>query len=71
MRRRQLEELWQRLPELRPMKPLKGGRLADETRCRTAAVARFFRLVTLRIAKKDEAINEQTFTWRLPIARLR
>lgn len=30
-----------------------------------------WRLVALRIPKKDEAINEQTFTWRLRKARLR
>jgi transposase len=71
MRRRQLKALWQRLPELRQMKQLKRDDLLMKLGAARQQWPTAWRLVALRIPKKDEAINEQTFTWRLRKAKLR
>jgi transposase len=71
MRRRQLKALWQRLPELRQMKHLKRDDLLMKLGAARQQWPTAWRLVALRIPKKDEAVNEQTFTWRLRKAKLR
>jgi transposase len=71
MRRRQLKALWQRLPELRQMKHLKRDALLMKLGAARQQWPTAWRLVALRIPKKDEAVNEQTFTWRLRKAKLR
>ena len=70
MRRRQLKQLWQRLPELRQMK-LKRDDLLMKLGAARQQWPSAWRLVALRIPRKNEAINEQTFTWRLRKAKLR
>lgn len=70
MRRRQLKQLWKRLPELRQMK-LKRDDLLMKLGAARQQWPSAWRLVALRIPKKDEAINKQTFTWRLRKAKLR
>ena len=70
MRRRQLKQLWKRLPELRQMK-LKRDDLLMKLGAARQQWPSAWRLVALSIPKKDEAINEQTFTWRLRKAKLR
>ncbi len=70
MRRRQLKQLWKRLPELRQMK-LKRDDLLMKLGAARQQWPAAWRLVALRIPGKDEAINEQTFTWRLRKAKLR
>lgn len=70
MRRRQLKALWQRLPELRQMK-LKRDDLLMKLGAARQQWPSAWRLVALRIPRKDEVINEQTFTWRLRKAKLR
>jgi len=71
MRRRQLKQLWKRLPELRQMKHLDRDDLLMKLGAARQQWPSAWRLVALRIPKKDEAINEQTFTWRLRKAKLR
>lgn len=71
MRRRQLKQFWQRLPELRQMKHLKRDDLLMKLGAARQQWPSAWRLVALRIPKKDEAIHEQTFTWRLRKAKLR
>jgi transposase len=71
MRRRQLKALWQRLPELRRMKHLKRDDLLMKLGAARQQWPTAWRLVAMRIPKKDEGINEQTFTWRLRKAKLR
>ena len=71
MRRRQLKQLWQRLPELRQMKQFKRDDLLMKLGAARQQWPSAWRLVALRIPKKDEAINAQTFTWRLRKAKLR
>jgi transposase len=71
MRRRQLKALWQRLPELRQMKHLKRDDLLMKLGAARQQWPTAWRLVALRIPKKDEEVNEQTFTWRLRKAKLR
>jgi transposase len=70
MRRRQLKQLWKRLPELRQMK-LKRDDLLMKLGAARQQWPSAWRLVALRIPQKDEAINAQTFTWRLRKAKLR
>ena len=71
MRRRQLKQLWKRLPELRQMKHLKRDDLLMKLGAVRQQWPTAWRLVALRIPKQDEDVNEQTFTWRLRKARLR
>ncbi len=70
MRRRQLKQLWKRLPELRQMK-LKRADLLMKLGAARQQWPSAWRLVALRIPQKDEDINEQTFTRRLRKAKLR
>jgi transposase len=71
MRRRQLKALWKRLPELRQMKhPSRDGLLMKLGAARQQWPAAW-RLAAIRVPKKDEEINGQTFTWRLRKAKLR
>jgi transposase len=70
MRRRQLKQLWKRLPELRQMKLMRDDLLMKLGAARQQWPSAW-RLVALRIPQKDEDINEQTFTWRLRKAKLR
>jgi transposase len=71
MRRRQLKQLWKRLPELRHMKQLTRDALLMKLGAARQQWATAWRLVALRVPKKDEQINEQTFTWRLRKKKLR
>jgi transposase len=71
MRRRQLKRLWKRLPELRRMKHLKRDELLMKLGAARQQWPTAWRLVAIRVPKKEEAINEQTFTWRLRKAKLR
>ena len=71
MRRRQLKALWKRLPELRQMKQLKRDDLLMKLGAARQQWPSAWRLVALRLPKKDEEINEQTFTWRLRKTKLR
>jgi hypothetical protein len=71
MRRRQLKQLWKRLPELRHMKQLTRDALLMKLGAARQQWATAWRLVALRVPKRDEEINEQTFTWRLRKKKLR
>jgi transposase len=71
MRRRQLKQLWKRLPELRQMKHLDRDGLLMKLGAARQQWPSAWRLVALRIPQKDQEINEQTFTWRLRKAKLR
>ena len=71
MRRRQLKRLWKRLPELRRMKHLKRDELLMKLGAARQQWPTAWRLVAIRVPKKDEVLNEQTFTWRLRKAKLR
>jgi transposase len=71
MRRRQLKQLWKRLPELRQMKQLTRDVLLMKLGAARQQWATAWRLVALRVPKKDEKINAQTFTWRLRKKKLR
>ena len=69
MRRRQLKHLWQRLPQLRQMKHLSRDGLLMKLGAARQQWPAAWRLVAIRVPKKDEQINEQTFTWRLRARR--
>jgi hypothetical protein len=71
MRRRQLKQLWKRLPELRQMKTLDRDGLLMKLGAARQQWPTAWRLVALRVPKKEEPINEQTFTWRLRKKKLR
>ncbi len=71
MRRRQLKALWKRLPELRQMKHLTRDALLMKLGAARQQWPGAWRLVAVRVPKKDETINEQTFTWRLRKKKLR
>ncbi len=71
MRRRQLKQLWKRLPELRQMKQLDRDGLLMKLGAARQQWPTAWRLVAIRVPKKEEAINEQTFTWRLRKTKLR
>lgn len=71
MRRRQLKALWKRLPELRQMKNVKRDELLMKLGAARQQWPTAWRLVAIRVPRKDEEINEQTFTWRLRKAKLR
>ena len=71
MRRRQLKHLWKRLPELRQMKALNRDGLLMKLGAARQQWPTAWRLVALRVPKKEEPINEQTFTWRLRKKKLR
>lgn len=71
MRRRQLKQLWKRLPELRQMKNLKRDELLMKLGAARQQWPTAWRLVAMRVPKKEEEINEQTFTWRLRRKKLR
>jgi transposase len=71
MRGRQLKQLWKRLPALRQMKHLKRDALLMKLGAARQQWPTAWRLVAMRVPKKDEEINEQTFTWRLRKTKLR
>ena len=71
MRRRQLKALWKRLPELRQMKHLDRDQLLMKLGAARQQWPTAWRLVAIRLPRKDEEINEQTFTWRLRKTKLR
>jgi len=71
MRRRQLKHLWKRLPELRQMRPLTRDGLLMKLGAARQQWPTAWRLVALRVPKKDQEINEQTFRWRLRKKKLR
>ena len=71
MRRRQLKALWKRLPELRQMKHLSRDALLMKLGAARQQWPTAWRLVAMRVPKRDEEINEQTFTWRLRKKKLR
>lgn len=71
MRRRQLKQLWKRLPELRQMKHLTRDGLLMKLGAARQQWPAAWRLVAVRVPKKDEAINEQTLHWRLRKKKLR
>src|SRR5579872_312340 len=71
MRRRQLKQLWKRLPELRQMKHLTRDALLMKLGAAQQQWPTAWRLVAIRVPKKDEPINQQTFTWRLRKKKLR
>lgn len=71
MRRRQLKQLWKRLPELRQMKHLQRDELLMKLGAARQQWPTAWRLVALRVPRKNEVINEQTFTWRLRKSKLR
>jgi len=71
MRRRQLKHLWKRLPELRQMKQLTRDGLLMKLGAARQQWPTAWRLVAIRVPKKDEPINEQTFSWRLRKNKLR
>jgi len=71
MRRRQLKKLWKRLHELGAMKGLKRDALLMKLGAARGQSPSAWRLVAIRVPKADEAVNEQTFTWRLRKAKLR
>jgi len=71
MRRRQLKALWKRLPQLRQMKHLKRDQLLMKLGAARQQWPTAWRLVDIRLPGKNEAINEQTFTWGLRKKKLR
>lgn len=71
MRRRQLKQLWKRLPELRQMKHLDRDGLLMKLGAARQQWPSAWRLVAMRLPRKDEEINGQTFTWRLRKTKLR
>jgi len=71
MRRRQLGGLWKRLPELRQMKNLDRDALLMKLGAARQQWPAAWRLVAIRVPKKEEPINEETFTWRLRKEKLR
>ena len=71
MRRRQLGGLWKRLPELRQMKNLDRDALLMKLGAARQQWPAAWRLVAMRVPKKEEPINEETFTWRLRKEKLR
>lgn len=71
MRRRQLKHLWKRLPELRQMKHLTRDGLLMKLGAARQQWPTAWRLVAIRVPKKDEEINEKTFNWRLRKNKLR
>ena len=71
MRRRQLKQLWKRLPELRQMKRVTRDELLMKLGAARQQSPSAWRLAALRVPRKEEAINEQTFTWRLRKTKLR
>jgi transposase len=71
MRRRQLKQLWQRLPELRQMKHLDRDQLLMKLGAARQQWPAAWRLAAVRVPKKNEAISEETFTWRLRKEKLR
>ena len=71
MRRRQLKALWKRLPELRQMKHLDRDQLLMKLGAARQQWPTAWRLVAIRLPRKDEEINEQTITWRLRKTKLR
>ena len=71
MRRRQLKHLWKRLPALRHMKHLDRDALLMKLGAARQQWPTAWRLVALRVPKKDEEITDQTFTWRLRKKKLR
>jgi len=56
---------------LRQMKHLKRDELLMKLGAARGQWPTAWRLVAIRVPKKDETINEQTFTWRLRTAKLR
>ncbi len=71
MRRRQLKQLWKRLPELRRMKRLTRDELLMKLGAARQQWPTAWRLVAIRMPQEDEEVNEQTFTWRLRKKKLR
>jgi transposase len=71
IRRRQLKHLWKRLPELRQMKQLTRDALLMKLGAARQQWPTAWRLVAVRVPKKEEEINEETFSWRLRKKKLR
>ncbi len=71
MRQRQLKQFWKRLPELRQMKHLKRDDLLMKLGAARQRWPTAWRLVAIRVPRKNEEINNQTFTWRLRKDKLR
>jgi len=71
MRRRQLKQLWKRLPELRQMKQLDRDALLMKLGAARQQWPTAWRLVAIRVPKAGEEINEQTFSWRLRKKKLK
>jgi len=71
MRRRQLKQLWKRLPQLCQMKHLTRDTLLMKLGAARQQWPAAWRLVAVRVPKKDEPVNEQTFQWRLRKSKLR
>ena len=70
MRRRRLKKLWQRLQELRAMKPSRDELLMKLGAARKEA-GRAYYLVEIRVPKPRRAVTEQTFTFTLKRDKLR
>lgn len=71
MRRRQLKRFWKRLPQLRLMKHLSRDASLMKLGAARQQWPSAWRLVAVRVPKKDEPVNEQTFQWRLRKNKLR
>ena len=71
MRRRQLKGLWHRLQELRRMKKLTRDGLLLKLGAARQQSPSAWRLVAVRLPKVGEAVNCETFTFRLRKRKLR
>jgi len=71
MRRRQLKGLWHRLQELRRMKKLTRDGLLLKLGAARQQSPSAWRLVAVRLPKVGEAVNCETFTFRLRKKKLR
>lgn len=71
MRRRQLKQLWKRLPEIRQMKNLNRDSLLMKLGAARQQWPSAWRLVAIRVPREEEPINAETFCWRLRKKKLR
>ena len=70
MRRRRLKKLWERLQELRAMKPSRDELLMKLGAARKEA-GRAYHLVEIHVPKAKQAVTDQTFTFSLKRDKLR